>query len=125
MNSNDYMMMMSLTLEERNYIETLLRDANEEQKMKYLTQYNFHRKDPKLVLVCTLLGFGLIAGVQRFLIDDIIMGIAFFLTLGFCSLGTIYDAIRYEELAFRYNKKVAIMVGNYTLKDVNSFNPNL
>jgi TM2 domain-containing membrane protein YozV len=125
MNSNDYMMMMSMAIEERHYIETLLREAPEEQKLKYLTQYNFHRKDPKLVLVCTLLGFGLLAGVQRFLIDDIIMGIAYFLTCGFCFVGTIYDAIRYEELAFRYNKKVAIMIGNYTLKDVNSFNPNL
>ena len=117
--------MMSMAIEERHYIETLLREASEEQKLKYLTQYNFHRKDPKLALVCTLLGFGLLAGVQRFLIDDIIMGIAYFLTCGFCFVGTIYDAIRYEELAFRYNKKVAIMIGNYTLKDVNSFNPNL
>lgn len=125
MNSSDYMMIMSMAIEERHYIETLLREAPEEQKLKYLTQYNFHRKDPKLVLVCTLLGFGLLSGVQRFLIDDIIIGIAFFLTGGFCFVGTIYDTIRYKELAFRYNKKVAIMIGNYTLKEVNSFDPNL
>ena len=52
------------------------------------------------------------AGIQRFVIDEIFMGLLYFFTGGFCGIGTIINAIRYKELAFEYNRKMARLVYN-------------
>jgi TM2 domain-containing membrane protein YozV len=58
-------------------------------------------------MLASLAGFLGVAGVQRFLTDQIGMGILYFFTAGFCFIGTIIDAINYKSIANEYNKKMA------------------
>jgi TM2 domain-containing membrane protein YozV len=46
------------------------------------------------------------AGIHRFLIGQIGMGILFLLTGGLCFIGTIVDAINHKKLAFEYNQEM-------------------
>jgi len=109
---NTILLLPYSTLEERSMLQTLLIDRTEEEKSKFMTTYVLQRKDPQQILLFTLIGFLGFAGIQRFVIDEIFMGILFFITGGFCGLGTIIDAIRYKELAFEYNRKMARLAYN-------------
>lgn len=119
MTSDQILMLISgISIEERSYLTTLMNDKTEEQKVAFLQDYNMHRKDPMMILILTLIGFGGIAGIQRFLVDDILIGILYLLTCGFCFVGTIIDLVRYKEIAFRYNRNIANMVAAYTIHKV-------
>ena len=69
-------------------------------------------------MILTLLGLLGIAGIQRFILDQIGMGILYFLTAGLCLLGTIIDLVNYRKLAFEYNSRqaqqVASLVKNFS-----------
>ncbi|MFB6249256.1 MAG: TM2 domain-containing protein [Salinibacter sp.] len=54
-----------------------------------------------------LIGFVAIAGVHRFVIDEIGMGLLYLFTAGLCFLGTIVDVVNYKDVAFRYNRQQA------------------
>jgi TM2 domain-containing membrane protein YozV len=109
------MLLSNASMEERFFLESLLKDNSEEEKVEFLTNYNIQRKDPHLILVCTLIGFLGVAGIQRFITDDTLMGLLYLLTGGFCAIGTIIDAIRYKSITFEYNRKMAQMVYQYTI----------
>jgi TM2 domain-containing membrane protein YozV len=68
--------------------------------------YRSKRKDPQLILILCLLGLVGVAGVQRFFIGNIGMGILYFFTAGLCFVGTIIDAVNHKELAMEYNAKM-------------------
>ena len=68
--------------------------------------YRSKRKDPQLILILCLLGLVGVAGVQRFFIGNIGMGILYFFTAGLCFVGTIIDAVNLKELAMEYNAKM-------------------
>lgn len=91
-------------------VKELTKEYSEEQMMNFANVYRSRRRDPTLILLTTLLGFFIIAGVQRFLIGQIGMGILYFFTGGLCLIGTIVDLINYRDLAFEYNRKIAIEV---------------
>jgi TM2 domain-containing membrane protein YozV len=112
---NTILLLPYSTLEERNLLTNLLSECSEEEKKKFMTSYVLQRKDPQQILIFTLIGFLGFAGIQRFVIDEIGMGILYFLTGGFCGIGTIIDAIRYKEIAFEYNRKMAKLVYNTVL----------
>lgn len=116
MKSDQMLLMLSnINMEETNYLTNLMKDRTEEEKVEFLTSYNYLRKDPMMILVCSLIGFAGVAGIQRFLVDDILMGILYLVTGGFCLIGTIIDAVRYRDIAFQYNSRVAAMVASNTL----------
>jgi TM2 domain-containing membrane protein YozV len=54
-----------------------------------------------------LLGFVLIAGIHRFLTNNIGLGILYVFTGGLCLIGTIVDAVNYDKIAFEYNRRIA------------------
>jgi TM2 domain-containing membrane protein YozV len=54
-----------------------------------------------------LLGFVGVAGVHRFITEQIGLGILYFFTGGLCLIGTIVDLVNYQNLAFEYNRRVA------------------
>lgn len=60
-----------------------------------------------MILLTTLLGFVVVAGVQRFLVGQIGMGILYLFTAGLCFIGTIVDLINYQDLAYEYNQRIA------------------
>lgn len=70
--------------------------------------YRSKRRDPQLILILSLLGLFGFAGIQRFLVGHIGMGILYFFTLGLCWIGTIIDAVNYKNLALEYNSKMVV-----------------
>ena len=60
------------------------------------------------VMICTILGFVGIGGIQRFITGQIGMGILYLLTLGLCYIGTIIDLINYKKLTLERNKEIIL-----------------
>lgn len=88
-------------------LETVLHGMDDPQIQQFASAYRARRKDPQTTLLLTLLGFVCVAGVQRFVLDQIGMGLLYLLTGGFCSIGTIYDLFNYKRLTREYNLKEA------------------
>jgi TM2 domain-containing membrane protein YozV len=93
--------------DELMFIQNLLKDADEDAAREFATIYRVRRKDPQTVLLLALLGFLGVAGVQRFYIDQIGMGLLYLLTGGICLVGTIIDVVSYRSLAFEFNQRQA------------------
>jgi len=94
--------------EEAVFIESLLKDKSDEQLKIFAMLYRSRRREPQLVLFTALLGFVGVAGIHRFLTNQIGMGILYLLTAGLCFIGTIVDLVNYRNLAFEYNQRVAL-----------------
>ncbi len=102
-----YPLMPEIESEEAVFIESLLKNKTDAQVQNFAMLYRSRRKDPQLILFTALLGFLGVSGVHRFLINQIGMGILYFLTGGLCLIGTIVDLVNYKNLAFEYNQRVA------------------
>jgi TM2 domain-containing membrane protein YozV len=96
--------------DELNYIQGLVKEMSDEQVRQFAVIYNSRRKDPQMILLLTLVGFLGVAGIQRFIIDQIGMGLLYVFTGGLCLIGTIVDLVNYKSLAFEFNQKVARQV---------------
>jgi TM2 domain-containing membrane protein YozV len=107
MYQNPYMSLPGITTEELMILQQATADLNDEQKKYFYMVYSGKRKSAQDILIFTLIGFLGIAGVQRFIIGQIGMGILYFFTGGFCFIGTIVDLINHKTLATDYNRKMA------------------
>ena len=107
MNTNILMMLSNLDAEEAMFIQSLIKDMSEEEQRNFVMMYQNKRRDTTLILITTIIGFFGFAGIQRFLTDQIGMGILYFFTGGFCFIGTIVDLVNHKSLAFEYNQKMA------------------
>lgn len=96
-----------LESDEMAFIQGLFQHLTEQQAQQFADIYRLRRKKPELILFTALLGFFFFAGVHRFVIGDIGLGILYFFTGGLCFIGTIVDVINYRNLAFEYNIKEA------------------
>ena len=96
-------------LQEREmmYIQEVFNDLSEQQAEEFAMVYRSRRKDPTTILLLALIGFLGVAGIHRFVLDQIGMGILYILTAGLCFIGTIVDVVNYKDLAFEYNQRVA------------------
>ncbi|MDZ7774000.1 MAG: TM2 domain-containing protein [Balneolaceae bacterium] len=93
--------------DEAAYIGKMMENMDEEQARRFSSVYRARRKDPQIVLLTAIIGFFGVAGVHRFIIGHVGMGILYLLTGGLCLIGTIVDLINYRNLAFEYNRDVA------------------
>ncbi|MBS1736998.1 MAG: TM2 domain-containing protein [Bacteroidetes bacterium] len=98
-------MLHDITPEELYTINARVGGFSESQINQFCIFYRSKRKDPQIILILTLLGFFGVAGIQRFVLDQIGMGILYFLTAGLCFIGTIVDAVNYKSLSMEYNSK--------------------
>jgi TM2 domain-containing membrane protein YozV len=92
---------------ELGYIQGILKNMNDAEATLFAQVYRARRKDSQMVLILTLLGFFGFAGLHRFILGQIGLGILYLLTLGLCFIGTIVDLVNYKSLAYEYNIKVA------------------
>lgn len=99
-------LMPNLEPDELNFVQMLLKDVDDSKQQQFALIYNSRRKDPQTILLLTLIGFIGVAGVQRFVLDQIGMGLLYLFTGGLCVIGTIVDLINHKSLAFDYNQKV-------------------
>ena len=97
-------------LEDREmaYVQGLIKEFSEDQARQFAQSYGAKRRDPMLILLTACIGFAGIAGIHRFLIDHIGLGLLYILTGGICLVGTIIDLVNYKSLAFDYNQGVAM-----------------
>ena len=108
MNDHAFEFLPGIQQEELLWLQELTRGFSAEQKSKFLVVYQGRRKDPQTILICCLVGLIGPAGIHRFLLNQIGMGILYILTLGLCFVGTIIDAVNYRKLTWEQNKKEAL-----------------
>jgi TM2 domain-containing membrane protein YozV len=96
-----------LSGEEMLYVQALLKDMEDEKARTFASIYRTRRKDPQMILILALLGFIGFAGIHRFVIGQIGMGILYFFTAGLCLIGTIMDLVNHQKLTFEHNQKIA------------------
>lgn len=99
--------------DEALYIGKLFSDMSDEQANKFTSVYRSRRKDPQTILITCILGFFLVAGIHRLLLNQIGMGILYIFTGGLCLIGTIVDLVNYKDLTFQFNREVAKEVRQY------------
>ena len=104
---NIFHLLPMLEGEELFFIQNLTKDFDNDLLMQFANIYRSRRKDPQLILVLALIGFLGIAGIHRFFIDQIGMGILYLLTGGLCLIGTIVDLVNYKRLAYEFNQMQA------------------
>lgn len=107
---NIFNLLPSLEGEEMIYAQELIKDMTDSQAQQFAMAYSARRKDPTTILLVALIGFIGFAGIHRFLLNQIGMGILYFFTVGLCFIGTIVDLINYKKLSFEYNSKIAQQV---------------
>ncbi len=105
--ANFFQFLPELQGRELMFVQGLTKDYDDQQLMNFANIYRSRRRDPQIILLTTLLGFVVIAGVQRFLVNQIGMGILYLFTGGLCLIGTIIDLINYQDLAMEYNMHMA------------------
>jgi TM2 domain-containing membrane protein YozV len=93
--------------DEAQYISRLLEEMDESRVEMFVKVYRARRRDPILLLILALIGLFGVAGIHRFFVGHIGMGILYFLTAGLCFIGTIVDMINFRNFAFEYNRNVA------------------
>lgn len=104
--NSQFMSLPGITPQEYSYLQTATNGLSEQQVRTFLMIYAGKRKNASDILLFTLLGFIWVAGVQRFIIGQIGMGILYLLTGGLCFIGTIVDLINHKDLAFEYNQRM-------------------
>ncbi len=107
MSTRLFQMMPELDMQEMTYVDSMTKNYTDQQLLNFANFYRSRRRDPQMILLVTLAGFLGFAGIQRFLTDQIGMGILYFFTVGLCFIGTIVDLINYKQITLEYNIKVA------------------
>jgi hypothetical protein len=92
--------MPEITGNEMMHVQNLIQNFDDEKARAFANVYRARRKDPQLILITALLGLIVVAGVHRFLINQIGMGLLYLFTAGLCLIGTIVDLVNYQQLAF-------------------------
>ncbi len=101
-----FMALPGITPQEYSYLQTATNGLDEQQLRTFLMIYSGKRKNASDILLLALLGFIWVAGIQRFVVGQIGMGILYLLTGGLCFIGTIVDIINYKSLAFEHNQRM-------------------
>lgn len=113
MSTKLFQLMPELDMQEMAYVDSVVKNYTDQQMLNFANFYRSRRRDPQLILLSSLAGFLGVAGIQRFLTDQIGMGILYFFTAGLCFIGTIVDLINHRQIAFEYNIKIANEVSGW------------
>ena len=97
------MMLPDLQPDELMAIQQLTEELSDNQQRQFFMMYKSKRKEKKDLLILTILGFFGVAGIQRFVINEVGLGILYLLTIGFCGIGTIIDLISLDKMVSKYN----------------------
>jgi TM2 domain-containing membrane protein YozV len=113
MSTKLYQLMPELDMQEMTYVDSITKNYTDQQMLNFANFYRSRRRDPQMILLAGLAGFLGVAGIQRFLTDQIGMGILYFFTAGLCFIGTIVDLINHKQMALEYNIKIANEVSGW------------
>ena len=107
MEPNFFASLPNATYEEVAFIQQTTSGLSESQKQAFMNIYYSRRKSAQDILVFTLIGFVGFAGIQRFVMGQVAMGLLYFFTGGLCLIGTVVDLVNNKSLANEYNRKMA------------------
>ncbi|MDH5598455.1 MAG: hypothetical protein OEY34_04995 [Cyclobacteriaceae bacterium] len=99
--------MPELEGKELSYIQGIFNSLDESKIKLFTNVYRERRKKPQDILLFSVLGLLVVPGLQRFLLNQIGMGLLFLFTLGLCFIGSILDLINHKDLTYEYNKRIA------------------
>ncbi len=105
--ANAWELLPEIPTEEKAIVGPILEGLSPEKASVFAAAYRSQRRDQTTVLILTILGFVVVAGVQRFYLGQIGMGLLFLFTAGLCLVGTIIDLINHKKLTTEYNSKIA------------------
>lgn len=108
MNTNLITMIPAVEPDELAYLQAFTKDLTEDKLYLFISLYNNKRKKTETILICCLLGFVAAAGIQRFVLGQVGMGILYLFTGGLCLIGTIMDIVNHKSLTFEYNQQKAM-----------------
>lgn len=109
MDKNQLMMLPNIEAEEIMFLESVAKDLSADQEKNFVMLYQTKRKDPQTIMIVTIVGLVVpVAGIQRFMLNQIGMGILYLFTAGLCLIGTIIDLVNYKSMALTYNKQMAL-----------------
>jgi len=108
--ANVFQFLPDLDGDELSYVQLLVTEMSEQEAQQFAMMYRARRKDPQMILILTLVGFLGFAGIQRFVLGQIGLGILYFFTLGLCYIGIIVDLVNYRSITSDYNQKQAYEV---------------
>jgi len=97
---------------EANYVRGLFETMSEDTARRFAGVYAVRRKDSQTMLILALIGFLGVAGIHRFVLGQIGMGVLYLLTYGLCWIGTIVDLVNIKQMTVDYNLKVAYEVAS-------------
>ena len=92
---------------EMDFLEEIVEALDQNQADSFLLLYRSKRRKADNVLLLTLMGFVVLAGMQRFYLNQVLMGFIYLFTGGLCLIGTIVDLINHKDLTLEYNEKLA------------------
>lgn len=96
--------------DEQIQVATLFHEMSEEQAEQFARVYRQRRKDANITMIMALVCLVGFAGIHRFYLGHVGMGILYLLTWGLCGVGTVVDLLKYRELTYRYNEGQALDV---------------
>ncbi len=100
--------------EELLHIASLIKGMGDAQSRQFAAVYRKRRKDSTVTLLLAVVGFLGFAGIHRFYLDQVGMGVLYLLTGGLCLVGTIVDMFNHSNLTLEHNKRraddVAVMI---------------
>ena len=94
--------------QEQLFLSGLVKDMPEDALNTFVVAYRAQRKDPTTVLLLTLLAALGVAGVNRFYLGQIGMGVLYLLTAGLCLVGSLIDVFRHKTLTTQFNQQKAL-----------------
>ena len=108
MNTNLITLIPAVEPDELANLQQLTKGLSEDKLKLFISIYNGKRKKAETILLCCLLGFVCFAGIQRFVVGQMGMGILYLFTGGLCLIGTIVDVINHKQLAYEFNQQMAM-----------------
>ena len=108
MSQNLITLIPAIEPDELAYLQAFTANLTEDKLHLFISIYNGRRKKTETILICCILGFVGVAGVQRFVIGQVGMGLLYFFTGGLCLIGTIVDILNHKTLTFEYNQQMAM-----------------
>ncbi|GAC1305672.1 MAG: hypothetical protein NVSMB24_14900 [Mucilaginibacter sp.] len=104
---NSYTSFSGITIEEYSFLHHASAGLSHNQMQTFMLVYNDRRKNPNDILLATLMGFLGLAGIQRFMTGQIILGLLYFFTGGVLGIGTVIDLFTYKSITNDYNRHLA------------------
>src|SRR5476651_1306536 len=91
--TNNYFSFPGVTPGELYLLQQATADLDDNQVRAFNELYIIKRKNPKDILLLTILGFLGIAGIHRIVLGETVMGVLYFFTYGFFGVMTVMDTI--------------------------------